>query len=545
MITVLLIALALASGGENLEAVAPLVPGTGTYSYPIASMSADAQPYFDQGLRLTYGYRFPEAIGSFREAQRRDPDCAMTFLGEALAIAPNPNSRYFQIPEDPARAGLAAIQKAMELRTSGSPKEQLLIEAVARLYDYDEMPADRRRYERYVIDLRELRDRYSADNEIATIFAGAVMSLSPWDYFTRDGNPRPLTEEALSALEGVIARSPQHPGANHYRIHLLENSQDPGRALASAEILGDTMPNVGHIVHMPAHLYIRLGMFDRVMSVNRASVRATQEFMKHWDGYEFPNGISYPGSAQTHDMHATDFMTFAGTLMGNYAEAYRASRYSANDPRTQSKLTKGGAQARVGWKFMADVRFRKWETVLAEPKPVPEAGFAIGVWHWARGMAHVSTKDAEGAKRELAILDEIVMSGKLDGLMIRAQSAAEILKIARLLLSAQLAGHAGQVAEAALLYDEAIRREDALPYIEPPNWFSVGRYHLGHLLLSEGRDIEAESVFWEDLRRFPNNIWSLHGVWKALDGQEKQVEASQARRRLEFALSKADITLDQ
>lgn len=545
MITALLIGLILASGGEDHEAIAPLVPGTGTYSYPIACMSPDAQPYFDQGLRLAYGYRFPEAIGSFREAQRRDPDCAMTFLGEALAIAPNPNSQYLQKPEDPARAGLEAIQKAIELRTSCSPKEQRLIEAVARLFDYDGMSTDRLRYERYVIDLRELKDRYPADNEIATIFAGALMSLVPWNYYTRDGKPRPLTEEALGSLERVIARSPQHPGANHYLIHLVENSQHPSRALAAAEILGDTMPNVGHIVHMPAHIYIRLGMFDRLMSVNRASVRATQEFMKHWEGYEFPNGISYSGSAQTHDMHATDFMAFASMLMGNHAEAYRASRYSANDPRTQAKLATGGGQARVGWKLMIDVRFRKWETVLSETKPVPEAGFAIGVWHWARAMALLSTKDTESAKRELAILDDIFSSGKINGLMIRANRATEILKIARLLLTAQLAEHDGQVAQATLLYDEAIRREDALPYIEPPNWFSVGRYHLGNLLLSEGRNSEAESVFWEDLRRFPNNIWSLHGVWKALEGQDKPVEASQARQRFEVALSKADITFDQ
>lgn len=468
----------------------------------------------------------------------------MTWFGEAWAITPNSNSRYLQTPEDPGRAGLAAITKAMELRGTCSRKEQLLIETVARLYDYEGTPADRTRYVRYVDELRELRERYSSDDQIATIFAGAVMTLTPWDYFTPDGHPRPRTLEALAALEEVLARTPKHPGANHYLIHLVENSRDPGQALASAEILGDLMPNVGHIVHMPSHIYVRLGMFDRILSVNRASMRATKEFMKHWEGYEFPNGISYPGSAQTHDMHAADFINFAGVLMGNYAEARQAARYSADDPRTLANAAGGGAQARLAWPFMTDVRFGQWEAVLAASRPDPAAKYAVGIWHWARGMALVATGDPAAAREELAELSARASDDGMSELLIRANRADELLSIAGLILRARLAEQEGENDEATLLYGEAIRREDALPYIEPLNWFTVARQHLGHHLLAEGRPAEAEILFWEDLGRFPKNIWSLHGVWKALVAQDEPRRAAEARARLDVALSKADVAFD-
>ncbi len=529
---------------EDFGKLAPLLDGLGDYSYPVSDCSGPAQRFFDQGLRLFYGFYFPESLASFREAARLDPDCPMAYWGEALAIAPNPNSRYFGYPDDPRGAGAEAISRAIRQMGRASDRDRGLIEALKVLYDSSAEPESARRDRAYVESLRALHVRYPKDPEVETLHAAALMMISAWEYWTPDGRPRPGTTEAMAALNNVLKIHPQHPGANHLFIHLLENSQHPELALPHAERLADAMPGAGHIVHMPSHIYIRMGLYTEAVESNRRSLAADKTFLAAWGDRGLPMGVaSLSLSATNHGVHAEDFLHMAAVLQGNYETAMESARRVA--ARSEPKVaTSGTAQRRYVRPMLTDRRFGKWDRILRVPAPDHAYPFLRGVWHYVRGSAYAATGKLAEADRELAELRTVANAEEMKQLMTRVNSASTLLTLAQHVLTAEIAVKQGDVDQALAHLESAVRIEDGLRFMEPPDWGHPARHTLGEVLLAAGRAKEAESVYWEDLRRNPENGWSLFGIWQSLLQQGKEARAAEIEKRFQKAWAHADVTLE-
>ncbi len=531
------------SAQEHGVKVAPLLDGLGDYSYLVSDCSGPAQQFFDQGLRLFYGFYFPEAVASFREAARLDPDCPMTYWGEAMAIAPIPNSRYFDSPDDPKGAGAEAIARASRLVEHASDKERGLLEALQILYDSSAEPESSQRDRGYVNALGALHERYPNDPEVGTLYALALMTASPWDYWTPDGQPRPGTTEAMAALNSVLNGHPEHPGANHLFIHLMENSQHPELALPHAERLKHAMPGAGHIVHMPSHIYIRTGRYAEVVESNQRSLAADRKLVAAWGNHQLPLGVSSSSlSATNHGVHAEDFLHMAAVLQGNYETAIESAQKIAtlSEPQLASS---GSAQRRYVRLMLTNKRFGKWNRILKEPEPDPVYPFVRGIWHYVRGSAYAATGQLASAQRELTQLQATAEAEGMKELMVRVNSANTLLTLAGHVLTAEIALKQRDLANALGHLESAVRIEDGLRYTEPPDWGHPVRHSLGAVLLEAGRAQEAETVYWEDLRRHPENGWSLYGVWQSLLQQGKEPQAAEVEKRFEKAWANADVTL--
>jgi tetratricopeptide (TPR) repeat protein len=369
------------------------------------------------------------------------------------------------------------------------------------------------------------------------------MTLSPFypfGHWAPDGSPHPGTIEAAAALEQALKRVPDHPGANHYYIHLHEDSLRPEIALPHAERLARAMPGQGHIVHMPTHIYIVTGRYEEAVQGNRASIKADQEFVKAWEGYPTP-----PSMAMFHPNHARAFLLLAAEMQGNYAAAMEAARALASSlPLTQ--LRAGPMQSFQGTfvrPWLTAKRFGKWQQLLDEQQPADSPPFVEGIWQFVRGSALLATGRLQEAERHLYQLRSIQRIKGLDALMVRANSARRLLEIAGLVLEGELNASRGDIDRALLLLSEAVRLEDGLKYMEPPDWGHPVRHSLGAVLLEAGRAEEAEVVYWEDLRRNPENGWSLFGLWQSLLAQGDTLRAVEVESRFRRSWEKADVEL--
>lgn len=522
--------------------LAPLMDNVGTYSRPLSDCSDKAQPFFDQGLRLTYGYYFPEALASFQEAIRLDPDCPMAYWGAALAIGPVPNSRYTGFPDDPKKEGLKAIQKARELSSRASAVERDLIESLFTRYD-DSTPDRRTRDLHYVKAMKSLLERHPEDPEAGTLYADALMVLSPWDYFWPDGSRRPGTSEAMAALERVIERYPNHPGAPHYYIHIVENSQTPEIGLPSADRLEALMPGAGHVVHMPSHIYIRVGLYQKAVEINKRSLLADAAAAKVWGDRTIPQGITtYPLSSRKHPVHAHDFLHMAAEWQGNYSEAIASANTIAEMVRPKIEAS-GSAQRRFVRPLLTERRFAKWRRILELDAPDTALPFVQGIWHYVRGSALVGTGKIDYGREELELLRSAAAEPEMESLRTRASSARSVLTLAAHVLAAEIDAAMGDLDSALLNLETAVRLEDGLKYVEPPDWNDPVRHLLGKILLEAGRAAEAEFVYWEALRRYPDNGWSLHGLMKSLQAQGRDERAAAVEARFKKAWAGADIEL--
>ncbi len=528
---------------KNAKQFAPLLTGLGDYTYPVSNCSGSAQQYFDQGLRLYYGFRFPESFMSFREAARLDAHCPMARWGEALAIGPNPNSRYLQFPDDPAGAGIVAIARAMDLLEHASAKERRLIEALHTRYDATAEPDRGQRDRAYVDALKALAETYALDAEVQTLYAEALMTKSAWDYWTPDGKPRPGTEAAMSALESVLDRDLDHPGANHLRIHILEDSQNPEAALANAERLAKTMPMVGHMVHMPSHIYIRTGRYGKAIESNRRSIEADHAFLDQWGEHNVPLGIaSLSSSVKRNDPHPVDFIHMAAVLQGNYATSITTAQTLAQMAKPHLGLH-GGLQRRYVRPMLTYRRYADWGKILSLPAPDPSYPFITAMRHFVRGSAFAATEKLTEADRELGALKTIAATDGMKKFRTWVNSGSTLLSIAIDLLTAELAVKREDFREAIFHLEAAVRLEDGLNYMEPPSWGHPVRHELGALLLTLGRAAEAETVYWEDLRRNPDNGWALHGVWQSVIQQGDLTRATEIEARFKQAWRQADVEL--
>jgi len=512
--------------------IAPVLEGLGDVHHPVTTSSERAQLFFDQGLRLTYGFNHQEALRAFKEAARLDPDCAMAYWGWALVLGPNLN---LPMHENVVGQAWEAVQKAVSLREHASPREQAYIDALAGRYSPDPK-ADRALLDaQYAEDMRALHAADPFDDDAATLYAASLMNLSPWDYWTRDGDPHEETRTLLAVLQQVIDRNPRHIGALHYSIHAIE-AADPEGGAAAADLLRGLAPGAGHLVHMPSHIYIQVGRYGDAFDVNVEASKADEGYITQCRA----QGI-YPLNYYPHNVH---FLAWAALMQGRSAEALAASRKVADAvPGDMHGDAWALYQTFLSMPMFTLVRFGMWEEMLVEPQPRKGLAYMRGIWHFGRGMAllHTGRADEAGAEREeVARLAADPTTGDV---MIGFSGAPKLLAIARELLDGEIAREAGRQAEALAHLDRAVRLEDGLPYTEPPDWYLPTRHYLAAALLDSGAPDEAETVYWQDLRTHQENGFALFGLVQALEAQERTVEAEDVRVRLAATWSQADVTL--
>jgi len=509
---------------RDAEGKAKLLSGLGNHHQTITTRNPQAQRFFDQGLSLAYAFNHAEAARSFREAARLDPQCAMCYWGTAFVLGPNINAA---MDTAVVRDAYEAAQEAVRLARDATPRERAYADALVKRYASTPVANRAPLDSAFANAMRDVARAYPDDLDAATIFAEAVMDLSPWSYWNADGSPRPGTAEALAALEKVLKSNPNHPGACHYYIHAVE-AVYPERAVACAERLAALMPAAGHIVHMPGHIYIRVGRYNDAVEANVHAVHADETYIAD----QRPQGI-YPLAYYPHNYH---FMAFAATMAGRSAQAVQAARNVVRNVPVDVAAVVPELQLLVPFAHLTLASFGRWDEVLAEPTPPASLRFPTAMVHYARSVAFA----AKGRRREA--------SDALDSLRAIAASVTtsphkEVLRIAVEALLGEIHARRGLTDGAIRHFRAAMAIEDGLSYMEPPYWHYPIRHSLGAALLSAGRAGEAETIYREDLKRFPENGWSLYGLRRSLVAQGKAAEAEDAARRFEKAWKMADVKL--
>jgi tetratricopeptide (TPR) repeat protein len=522
------------AGAQGVEPGVPLYDNLGSHHYEITTEAPLAQRYFDQGLRLYYAFNHAEAIRAFDEATRIDPNCAMCYWGTALSYGPNIN-----MPMDSASgvAAYEALKKAQAVSSRASAAEQALITALARRYtrvpSADRAPLD----SAYAQALQGVVERFPENIEARALYAEALMDLSPWNYWNSDASPRPGTPEVLAQLERVLDANPDHPGANHFFIHAVE-AVDPQRAVPMAERLAGLMPGAGHLVHMPGHIYIRVGRYEDAIRANEHAVHADESFIQdHNPGVNVYTAGYYP--------HNYDFLAFAASMIGRSAQSIGAAEKMLT-------LSNDEVAADPGMSFLQHhrtrhlqlkVRFGRWDDILATE--APPAGLIHGraMWNYARGRALAATGSITEAEAELAALRMAASRPELAEIGLEFNTSADVLAIATDVLAGRIAAARQDYPRAIEHLRNAAAREDQLTYGEPPEWTVQVRQELGSVLLDAGRAAEAERTFREDLDKFPENGWSLHGLARALRAQGRTADADEVLSRFRQVWSGADVRL--
>ncbi len=508
----------------------PLLDGLSEHHMEITTSSPVAQRYFDQGIRLVYAFNHDEAIRAFEAAQKLDPECAMCYWGVALALGPNINA-----PMEPSAVPRAfeALGKAVERAPKASPREQAYISALAARYS-DKPEAGRAALDlAYANAMRALAKSDPGDLDAATLFAEALMDLTPWAYWTKTSEPTQYTAEILAQLERVLAADPNHPGANHYYIHAVEASNEPGKALPSAKRLESLAPTAGHLVHMSAHTYMRVGRYHDASVANERGARADEAYMAWCKSGGFYKLAYYP-----HNLH---FLWASEAFEGRSAASLATAKKLSEQISADAAREMPPAHELYAVRYFAPVRFGKWEQVLAEPAPPDDLRYALGMWHWARGMALAATGKIDEAGAEQVALAAITQEDAVKQLAFLEGPASELLEIASHVLAAEIASKRGNHDAALAELEAAQRMEHALHYTEPPPWPIPVRHYQGAALLDAGRAADAETVFREDLREYPENGWALYGLAASLRAQKKP--ADEVDQRFAAAWAAGDVKL--
>jgi tetratricopeptide (TPR) repeat protein len=498
----------------------PLYRNLGKLSFKVTTDSPKAQAYFDQGLRLGFGFNHAEAQRAFRKAQELDPTCAMCFWGEALALGPNINAPM--MPEAIAPA-LAALAKAMALKDNATKKERALIEALGKRYsasaDGDRATLDTA----YADAMQAVARRFPSDATIQTLFAEAAMDTQPWDYWEAAGTkPKGRAAAIVRALETALARDPDHPGAMHLYIHAVEASAKPDRAMPQARRLASQMPGAGHIVHMPAHIYFRVGLYRESLVANKAAIAADERYFA-----TSPSDPLYRSAYYPHNIH---FVMVSAQMGGDGKTALdAAARLDAAVPAEVAKQFAILEPVKAA-PYTTHAQFADPDTVLGLPQPADGLLLVKAIHHYARAVAFAAKRDAAGAQREIDTLAALEASGDFKPFEAWAVPAKEIVQTARLVAAGRLADAGGDLEGAAKAYEEAIAIEDRLAYMEPPYWYYPVRQSLGSVRLRQGRLGEAEQAFRDSLGRVRNNGWALAGLAEVYR-KKGDANAEQATRR--------------
>jgi tetratricopeptide (TPR) repeat protein len=512
---------------------ATLMSGLGDLHHPVSTSNAEAQKFFDQGLRLIYAFNHEEATGSFQRAAELDPKLAMAYWGIAESIGPNYND-----PADPDRFKKAheAIAKAGELAGNASPSEKAYIAAMAVRFPADPNADKRLAAERYRNAMGDLLKEFPDDLDAATLFAEAGMNLHPWGLWHPDGTPEGGTEEIIDALESVLRRDPNHMGAIHYYIHAVEASPTPERALAAANRLAALAPAAGHLVHMPGHVYIRTGDFESAVKTNQLAAAADRAYLQA-SGSQGMYGAMY----YSHNLH---FIAACSSMNGNYAEAHKAGEMLAAHVGPHVKDVPP-LEGFMTVPIAVEVRFQKWDQILVMAPPAPEMKTTTVFWHFARGMALAAKGKVPEAEAEYRVVAEAADKTPPDQVFAMPvnNKAKDVLTIARDVLGAKIALAKHDSANAISLLRQAVAIQDSLKYDEPPDWFYPVRESLGAVLLLNGNAAEAEKVFREDLRRNPRNPRSLFGLSETLRAQNRAYDAQFVDKQFQSNWKSPDIKL--
>jgi tetratricopeptide (TPR) repeat protein len=507
------------------------MPGMGNHHHAIATSSTEAQRYFDQGFDLVFGFNHEEAVRSFKRAAELDPKAAMPHWGIAWALGPNYN---LDVDDDRAKQANAAMAQALALSKGGSDAERAYIEAMAIRFPADAKPDRAALAGKYADAMRDLSRRYPDDLDAATLYAESLMNLRAWKLWSLDGKPAERTEEIVGVLESVLARDPNHLGANHYYIHTVEASPVPGRALPSAMRLDRLAPAAGHLTHMPAHIYARVGDQAAAARANEAGAAADREYFKIAPADSF-YGLAY----FTHNLH---FLADSEMMRGRLAGARKAAAEVAERlaPHTQMMPM---VESLITMKSAVLLRFGRHDEILALASPPADHPVEVAWWHFARGVALARGGKADEAAKERTALaavrvpDEALFGGT--GL----ESAKSILALAATVLDARIAWARGSQADSIRLWTSAVAAADKVPYDEPPVFFYPVRESLGAALLLSGQPAEAERVFRDDLARHPRNARSLFGLNESLVKQGKSADAEWVKRAFDEAWKDADTML--
>jgi tetratricopeptide (TPR) repeat protein len=500
-----------------------LVPGLGDLHHPVSTLNPEAQKFFDQGLRFIFAFNHDEAARSFQYAAELDPKLAMAYWGVAEAVGPNYND-----PADADRYTRAheAVQKAADLSSGASPSEQAYIQAMAKRFPADANSDLKKAAENYRAAMREVTRQFPDDLDAATLFAEAGMNLHPWGLWHQDGTPEVGTEEIVATLESVLKRDPDHMGAAHYYIHAVEASNNPERALAAANKLASLAPNAGHIVHMPAHIYIRTGDYEAAVKTNEAAAAVDRTYLKESGA----QGI-YPMMYYSHNLH---FVAICGAMNGRYAEARKnADLLVANvGPHVKDMPPLEGFMTIP---MAVEIRFHHWNEILKMPAPDTSMKTATVFWHFGRGLALAGTGKIADAEAEYKIVSDAEAATPPDVIfqMPINNKAKDIMRIAEDVLGAKIALAKKDTAGAISLLRDAVAIQDKLNYGEPPDWFYPVRENLGGALLMSGDAAAAEKIFREDLDRNPRNPRSLFGLEQSLLLQKRVYDAGFVRKQLD------------
>jgi hypothetical protein len=504
---------------------ATLMTGYGDLHHPVSTSNPQAQQFFDQGLRQIYAFNHDEAARSFQRAADLDAKLAMAYWGVAEAVGPNYND---PASDERFAAAHAAIQKAVDLSVNASPAEQAYIQAMALRFPADPKADRRQAAEAYHDAMREVSKNFPDDLDAATLFAESGMNLHPWGLWHRDGTPEAGTEEIVATLESVIKRDPNHMGAIHYYIHAVEASASPERALAAANRLAAMAPAAGHLVHMPAHIYIRTGDYAAAVKTNEAAAIADRAYIKASGA----QGL-YPMMYYSHNLH---FIAMCSAMSGDYAEAMKNAQLLAAHVRPHVKEMPP-LEGFVTIPIAVDVRFRRWDDILKMPKPSPEMKTETVFWHFARGMALAAKGKPDEAQADYQVVADAEKNTPEDVIFAMPvnNKTKDVLKIARDVLGAKIALARKDNASAIAQLQNAVKVQDSLKYNEPEDWFFPVRESLGAVLLMNGDAAGADKVFREDLDHHPRNPRSLFGLESALKAQKRDYDAGFVQKQFQAA----------
>lgn len=512
---------------------AELFSGMGPHRHPISTSSAEAQKFFDQGVVLLYGFNHEEAYRSFERAAQLDPKSPMPHWGMALVLGANYNDPEPEVER--LKKARAEVEAALVLAAGAPENERAYVEALSARYVADPANADRAKVSRdYATAMKELSARYPDDLDAATLYAESLMNLHPWKLWTPDGKPGEDTVEIVTVLESVIKRDPTHPGANHYYIHAIEASREPEKALPSAARLETLVPSAGHLVHMPAHIYMRTGDYVAAEKSNAAAADVDRAYIRQ-------TGVqgTYPMMYYNHNVH---FESSAACMAGRYAAAKKAADILFAD------VLPGVPEMAMLEGFLLQptavaLRFRKWEEIRQMPDPGPKLPLLRTMWLYARALSAAASGDvkkAEALRAQYAAARDALGANVMVGSL---NTAPPYFAVASNVLDARIAEAKGDRKAAIASWTKAVAAEDALSYDEPPTWYYPTRESLGAALLLDGQAVEAEKVFRADLELHPRSGRSLYGLAESLKAQKRAADAAWAQAQFEAAWKDADTTV--
>lgn len=519
-----------ASDGQTAgskEVTGKILQGMGNWHHPITTKSAEAQKFFDQGLTLVYAFNFDEAKRSFQRASQLDPTAAMPYWGLALAFGPSYNGGT-NVWAGYEKEGYEALQQARKLAAVGPENERAYIDALSKLFSGDDGADPAKLAHDYIPAARELRNKYPDDPDAATLYGAILMDLHTKKLWTSDGAPTEDTVEIVAVLEDVLRRWPDHPGANHLYIHTMEASPFAERALPSARRLETLVPAAGHLVHMPAHIYMRTGEYSAAVKSNADAILADRAYFRDLD-------TTNPGYKFAYAEHNFSFLTAAAGMAGEYESAEKAAKELAADAAPLLS-DQPYVEAYMVNTMLVPARFAKWDDVLAIAAPDVGLKGLTFFWHFARGCGFAAKKQTQQAEAELDAMEKLyadLPKGPAFGMMPNTWSTMHDMAVGA--LNARIAVARGDYASAIEKWRAAIAIEDHMVYHEPPDWYYPMRESLGAAFLRAGQAAEAEKVFREDLNQNPRSPRSLFGLWKALEAEQKPADAEWARRSFEAA----------